>query len=133
MIKESGGFNFQMIAEVSVITPVYNERDNLGKFIPQLEKILSESSIDFGIIIVDDNSPDGSGEVAEKLAEKFDNIKVLHRPEKEGLGTAYKEGFKLAGGRLIVSIDSDLSHDPRLLPEMIKEAEETDIVISSNM
>lgn len=119
------------MVEVTVITPVYNEKDNLGEFVPQLEKILSDSSIDFEIVIVEDNSPDGSGEIVDRLAQRFDNIKVLHRPKKRGLGTAYKEGFELAEGRLIVSIDSDLSHDPELLPQMIEEAKKADVVIGS--
>ena len=120
-----------MVVDVTVITPVYNEKDNLRKFIPQVEKVLSETLNSFEIVIVDDSSPDGSGAVALKLSNEYDNIKVLQRPKKMGLGTAYKEGFKLADGRLIVSIDSDLSHDPKILPHMIKEAETVDIVIGS--
>ncbi|MFQ6053994.1 MAG: polyprenol monophosphomannose synthase [Candidatus Bathyarchaeia archaeon] len=117
--------------DITVITPVYNERENLSEFIPKIEDILSKESLDFEIVIVDDNSPDGSGEIADGLKAKYGNIKVLHRPQKMGLGTAYKEGFKLADGRLIVSIDSDLSHDPEILPRMIRESEEADIVIGS--
>jgi len=120
-----------MGVDVTIITPVYNERENLDTFIPQVEKVLSSTNKDFEIVIVDDNSPDGSGEIADRLAEEYGNIKVLHRSKKKGLGTAYKEGFKLAVGRLIVSIDSDLSHDPKILPRMIKEAETVDIVIGS--
>jgi dolichol-phosphate mannosyltransferase len=117
--------------DVTIITPVYNERENISKFIPRIENILSKESLDFEIVIVDDNSPDGSGEIADRLTAEYNNIKVLHRPKKMGLGTAYKEGFKLADGRLIISIDSDLSHDPEILPRMIREAETTDIVIGS--
>jgi len=117
--------------EVSIITPVYNERENLSKLIPKIEEVLSDEVEKFEIVIVDDNSPDGSGEIADELAEEYGNIKVLHRPEKRGLGTAYKEGFRLAQGELIVSIDSDLSHDPEALPHMIMEAKEADIVIGS--
>lgn len=120
-----------MINGITVITPVYNERGNLIKFIPIVEKVLCTEFDNFEIIIVDDSSPDGSGELADKFAKEYGNIKVLHRPKKMGLGTAYKDGFKLARGRLIVSIDSDLSHDPEMLPRMIREAETTDIVIGS--
>ena len=120
-----------MGVDVSIITPVYNERDNLRKFIPQVEEVLSDTPYNFEIVIVDDNSPDGSGGVAQKLAEEYENIKILHRPKKMGLGTAYKEGYKLTEGRLIVSIDSDLSHDPEILPHMIEETETADIVIGS--
>lgn len=117
--------------DVSIITPVYNERDNLRKFIPQVEEVLSNTSHNFEIVIVDDNSPDGSGGVAQKLAEEYENIKILQRPKKMGLGTAYKEGYKLTEGRLIVSIDSDLSHDPKILLHMIEAADTADIVIGS--
>jgi dolichol-phosphate mannosyltransferase len=117
--------------QITVITPVYNERENLSTFIPKVEEALSKTYDNFEIIIVDDNSPDRSGEIADKLAERYGNIKVVHRTEKMGLGTAYKEGFKIAKGKIIVSIDSDLSHDPSVLPSMIKKAKKTDIVIGS--
>jgi len=120
-----------MAMDVTIITPVYNERENLLKFIPKVEKVLSETGKDFEIVIVDDNSPDGSGTVSDSLATEYKNIKVIHRPRKMGLGTAYKEGYKIAEGRLIISIDSDLSHDPKILPHMIEEAEGVDIVIGS--
>jgi dolichol-phosphate mannosyltransferase len=121
----------EMGVDVSIITPVYNERDNLRKFIPKLEKVLSKTLKNFEIVIVDDNSPDGSGKIALELADEYGNIKVLRRPKKMGLGTAYKEGYKLTEGRLIVSIDSDLSHDPKILPNMMDETETADIVIGS--
>ena len=120
-----------MLNGITVITPVYNEGDNLIKFIPKIEQVLSTESDNFEIIIVDDNSPDRSGEIADKLAEEYGNIKVLHRQKKMGLGTAYKDGFELAQGQIIISIDSDLSHDPEILPRMIQEAETVDIVIGS--
>ncbi|MFW6109670.1 MAG: polyprenol monophosphomannose synthase [archaeon] len=115
------------------MTPVYNERDNLEAFITQVENVLHETGETFEIIIIDDNSPDGTGELAEELAQQYGNIKVLHRPEKKGLGTAYKEGFNLTQGSIIVTIDSDQSHDPQVLPTMLREVEnpDTDIVIGS--
>ncbi len=120
-----------MAVDLTIITPVYNEKENLLKFIPQVEKVLSETGKNFEIVIVDDNSPDGSGTVSDSLAITYKNIKVIHRPRKMGLGTAYKEGYKIAEGRLIISIDSDLSHDPKILPHMIEEAENVDVVIGS--
>lgn len=120
-----------MKVDVTIITPVYNERENLCKFIPRVEKALSTMEKDFEIVIVDDNSPDGSGKVADEFAEEYGNIQVLHRQKKMGLGSAYKEGFQLAKGRVIVSIDSDLSHEPEILPHLIREAESVDIVIGS--
>jgi len=122
-----------MAVDITIITPVYNEKENLRKFIPQVEKVLSETGKNFEIVIVDDNSPDGSGAVSDSLATEYDNIKVIHRNRKMGLGTAYKEGYKISEGRLIISIDSDLSHDPCYLPEMMKAAEKADLVIGSRL
>jgi dolichol-phosphate mannosyltransferase len=116
---------------VTVITPVFNERRNLAENVSRIKGVLSSRSAPFELVIVDDNSPDGSGMLADELAEEYGFIKVLHRPERRGLGTAYKDGFALAEGDFIVSMDSDLSHDPRYLPTMLREAENADIVIGS--
>jgi len=118
---------------VSVITPVYNEKRNLAENIERIEDSLTGAGIPFEIIVVDDNSPDGSGELADQIAKNKGFVKVLHRPEKRGLGTAYKEAFHLTRGRYIVSMDSDLSHDPSFLPEMLRVAGERDIVIGSRL
>lgn len=116
---------------VSVITPVYNEIKTLRLNIKRIQGALKDISHE--IIIVDDNSPDGSGVVADSLANAYSNIKVLHRDSKMGLGTAYKEGYGLCSGDYIVSMDSDLSHDPRYLPEMLEAAENADLVIGSRL
>lgn len=120
-----------MDGKVSVITPVYNEITTLKLNIQRIQEALR--GVPHEIIIVDDNSPDGSGVIADSLAELFPNIKVLHRSSKRGLGTAYKEGFSLCSGDYIVSIDSDLSHDPCYLPGMLKAAEKADLVIGSRL
>jgi dolichol-phosphate mannosyltransferase len=119
--------------DISIMTPVYNEKDNLPTFIRNLEQALAHDNRDFEIIIIEDNSPDGSGEIADDLAKKYENIKVIHRREKLGLGTAYKDGFKEALGDLIVTIDCDLSHDPSDLPLLLEEAREKDIVVGSRL
>jgi dolichol-phosphate mannosyltransferase len=118
---------------VSVITPVYNERRNLSENIDRIEAALGGAGVTFEIIVVDDNSPDGSGELADEIARRKGFVKVLHRPEKRGLGTAYKEAFHLTSGRFIVSMDSDLSHDPTFLQLMLREAEDHDVVIGSRL
>ena len=118
---------------VSVITPVYNERRNLAENINRIEAALRTAGIPFEVIIVDDNSPDGSGELADEIASSKGFVKVLHRPGKRGLGTAYKDAFHLASGRFIISMDSDLSHDPNFIPQMLREAGECDIVIGSRL
>jgi dolichol-phosphate mannosyltransferase len=115
------------------MTPVYNERENLPIFIDDLEAVLSEGNYDFEVIIIEDNSPDGSSEIADELAIKYGNIKVIHRNEKLGLGTAYKDGFKEAKGDTIVTVDCDLSHDPADLPELLEKSRDSDIVIGSRL
>lgn len=116
---------------VSVITPIYNEKKTLETNILKIRESLRDYPHE--IIIVDDNSPDGSGRLADKLSKNYPNVTVLHRPSKMGLGTAYKDGFHLTSGDLIISIDSDLSHDPDYLPALIEQSENHDIVIGSRL
>ncbi|MBS7638466.1 polyprenol monophosphomannose synthase [Candidatus Bathyarchaeota archaeon] len=118
--------------KISIITPTYNETETLPRFIESLMEALSEDH-EYEVIIVDDNSPDGTGALAERLAEKYGCIKVIHRPGKLGLGTAYKEGFKHTSGDLIVSIDADLSHDPKDIPRLLEAVKEADIAIGSRL
>ena len=116
---------------ISVITPIYNEKKTLETNILRIREALRDYPHE--IIIVDDNSPDGSGQLADELSIRYPDVKVLHRPMKMGLGTAYKDGFHLTNGELIVSIDSDLSHDPSYLPTLIERSLEHDIVIGSRL
>lgn len=114
-----------------VVIPTYNEKENIQKLVPE---ILKEGE-EFEVLIVDDNSPDGTGEVADKLAHQYpDKVHVLHRPCKLGLGSAYREGFKFAlahGADYIFEMDADFSHDPKYLPEFLKLMDEYDLVIGS--
>lgn len=117
---------------IVVVTPTYNERDNLLMLV---EKVFSLGIDNLGLIVVDDNSPDGTGQLAEELSKKYP-VKVIHRPEKRGLGTAYIEGFRFIlrsqnPPDYIVQIDADLSHDPAVIPMMIKKAGECDLVLGS--
>ncbi len=101
--------------KVSIVSPTYNERDNIEKFIRRLRAL----EIDSEIIIVDDNSPDGTGQIADQLAKECDNLRVLHRPGKRGLGSAVAEGFSLATGDIWCVTDSDMSHEIERIPEMV--------------
>lgn len=114
------------------IIPTYNEAENL----PILVKALYSLDLpDLNLLIVDDNSPDGTGQIAEDLAEtKPGRISVLHRAGKEGLGRAYIDGFRRAldmGGEAIGMMDADLSHPPDRLPEMLAALSDVDVVIGS--
>ncbi|MBL7686074.1 MAG: glycosyltransferase, partial [Deltaproteobacteria bacterium] len=101
-----------------VVLPTYNEKDNLSKVVQQIFLALPQGIV----LIVDDNSPDGTGELAETLkAELPEKIEVLHRTHKEGLGKAYLDGFQKAldlGAEQIFQMDADLSHPPALLTKM---------------
>jgi dolichol-phosphate mannosyltransferase len=117
--------------QVSIVTPTYNERQNLPKLAEELfEVVAKDPDIDLELIIVDDNSPDGTGEVADTLAKSFP-IKVIHRKGKMGLGSAVMEGFALSKRDYLGVMDGDLSHDPIIIPEMISSLKDNDIVIGS--
>jgi len=116
--------------KATIIIPTYNERQNIERLI----ELIIELGKDFHIIIVDDNSPDGTGEVADKLALEFEQVKVIHRIRKLGLGTAYMEGFKRAlkdGADYIFEMDADFSHDPKYLPTFMEAIKDNDLVLGS--
>jgi dolichol-phosphate mannosyltransferase len=116
---------------VWVILPTYNEAENLERLVAAIRDRLPEVS---RVLVVDDNSPDGTGEIADHLAAEHPNVEVLHRARKQGLGPAYIAGFgqALAGGaELIVEMDADFSHDPAYLPQLLRAAEDADLVIGS--
>lgn len=113
-----------------VIIPTYNELNNLESLV---EQILVQSEV-LHILIVDDNSPDGTGLLAERLAKRYDKVHVMHRPAKLGLGSAYREGFRYAmglGADLLIEMDADFSHDPVTLPKFIEKSADSDLVIGS--
>ncbi len=118
-------------SEVWVVMPTYNEVLNLESIVEAAREQLPAGS---RILIVDDNSPDGTGQLGDRLASESDDLEVLHRPEKEGLGPAYIAGFHHAlnaGAGLIVQMDADFSHDPGDIPRLIEAAEGADVVIGS--
>ena len=113
-----------------VVTPTYNEADNIEKFVGQ---VLSQGP-DIEMLIVDDNSPDRTGDIADRLASKNPRIHVLHRPGKMGLGTAYVEGFRYAIANnfdYIFEMDADFSHNPDEIPRMLEKALKYDLIIGS--
>ncbi len=113
-----------------VVIPTYNERDNIVRL---CREVLSQHP-DLQILIVDDNSPDGTGAIADELAAGSDRISVIHRPGKLGLGSAYCEGFKAAlgmGADYLIEMDADFSHDPSVLPLFLETIQGCDLVIGS--
>ena len=117
-----------------LILPTYNEAVNVEPFVRAVLPELAEASAEHRILIVDDNSPDGTGRIADRLASELDAVEVLHRQQKEGLGVAYLAGFRRAldaGAELILEMDSDFSHSPADVPRLIAAAEDADLVLGS--
>ena len=117
---------------VTVIVPTFNERENIEALVTQL--LAQPTGV--GVIVVDDNSPDGTGDIVDRLAqETAGRVQAVHRAGKLGLGTAYIAGFKRAladGSDLICTMDADFSHNPRYIPEMVEKiGEGCDLVIGS--
>ena len=115
---------------VSIVVPTYNERDNVQPLCEGIRWAL-EPIWDYEIIIVDDNSPDGTQGVVRRLAEEDPRIKLLQRPGKLGLGSAVAAGFAVASGDYWVMMDADLSHRPEDLPNLLNALSEADIVVGS--
>jgi dolichol-phosphate mannosyltransferase len=116
---------------ICICLPTYNERENLGPMVDRLREVLGDDGI---VLVIDDSSPDGTGELADRLAAERPWVHVLHRPRKEGLGPAYLEGFRRAlalGAELIFELDCDFSHDPADVPRLAAATEDADLVIGS--
>jgi dolichol-phosphate mannosyltransferase len=116
---------------VWLVLPTYNEAENLERIAASIRENLPEGA---RVLVVDDNSPDGTGEIADRLASADHDLEVLHRGRKEGLGPAYVAGFStaLAGGAsLIAQMDADFSHDPADLPRLLAAMEDADLAIGS--
>ena len=119
-----------MMRVVAVI-PTYNEKENASAM---AEAALANLPEDGGVLFVDDNSPDGTGEILDGIAAKEPRVKVLHRGKKEGLGRAYVAGFAKAlemGAERVVEMDCDFSHDPADIRRMLEAAENADVVVGS--
>ncbi len=118
-----------------VIIPTYNEAANVERIVhatlAELERLRPGG---FRVLVVDDNSPDGTGAIADAVAAGTDTVEVLHRPGKDGLGHAYLAGFDRAlssGAAMVVEMDADFSHDPRYLGDLLEAAESADLVLGS--
>jgi dolichol-phosphate mannosyltransferase len=115
----------------TVCLPTFNERENLEPMLRALGQVLPEGG---RVLVIDDGSPDGTGELADRLAQQLPFVSVLHRQRKDGLGRAYVAGFHRAladGADLILEMDCDFSHDPKDVPRLIAAAEDADVAIGS--
>ncbi|MBD3348742.1 MAG: glycosyltransferase [Candidatus Eisenbacteria bacterium] len=116
--------------KIMVVVPTYNERENIEALIP---KVLDQAE-GTEMLVVDDGSPDGTGQFVDSVAERDPRVHALHRPSKMGLGSAYVQGFRYAldaGADLVVQMDADFSHDPEVIPDLIAHATDHDVVIGS--
>lgn len=124
--------------KVCICIPTYNEAENIGKLLGLIKNqiALIPNGYEIGVIVIDDNSPDKTGEIVEKYKDSnpdFD-VQIIHNPGKAGLGKAYIQGFKKGielGAFAVMEMDADFSHDPKYLPEMIKHLDHFDLVIGS--
>ncbi len=116
--------------KILIVIPTYNERDNIEKLLGRLLNMIPK----FHMLVVDDNSPDGTGRIAAEISKRFDRVHVLHRKQKEGIGPAYVAGFQWGLSNefdIFIEMDADLSHRPRYLPKMIEQLKDHDLVIGS--
>ncbi|MBW2465370.1 MAG: glycosyltransferase, partial [Deltaproteobacteria bacterium] len=120
-----------MAPRILIVTPTYDERENLEPFLAGAFEALPEAHV----LVVDDNSPDGTGDLADSIAAEDPRVQVMHRPGKLGLGSAYLDAFRWGLERdyeIILEMDTDLSHDPRYLPDFIAAIEDgAGVVIGS--
>jgi dolichol-phosphate mannosyltransferase len=118
-----------------LVLPTYNEAENIGSIVEASLAALEQTGEDHHVLVVDDNSPDGTGRIADDLASRDDRVGVLHRPGKQGLGRAYIAGFEHAlasGADRVMEMDSDFSHDPKDIPRLVHEARHgADLVLGS--
>jgi dolichol-phosphate mannosyltransferase len=119
---------------VVVCLPTYNERENIEPMVRALDGVFDRHDLDARVLVIDDSSPDSTGEIADRLAGEFPFLSVLHRPKKEGLGPAYLAGFVWAlatDADRIVEMDCDFSHDPEDLPRLLAASENADLALGS--
>jgi dolichol-phosphate mannosyltransferase len=119
------------VPRATVCLPTYNERENIE---PMVAALLERLGPDDSVLVIDDSSPDGTGEIADRLAAEHRRVSVLHRPSKEGLGPAYLAGFRRTladGAELVLEMDCDFSHDPDDVPRLISAAADADLVLGS--
>jgi dolichol-phosphate mannosyltransferase len=122
------------LAGAWLILPTYNEAENIEALVEAAIRHLASTGVAHTILVVDDNSPDGTGRIADGLAERRAEVRVLHRARKQGLGRAYLAGFDMAlanGADLVLEMDSDFSHDPADLPRLVAAAGAADLVLGS--
>jgi len=117
---------------VSVVLSTYNERENLSRMAPVIERILNRNKMRGEIVVVDDNSPDGTSDLVKELGKRYGNVRLLWRPSKMGPGSAHADGYRFSKGDIIVGMDTDFSHSPYDIPRFVAKVNEGyDLVVGS--
>lgn len=117
---------------ISVVLPTYNERENILKLIEKIEDVVKRHKLKAELLVVDDSSPDGTADAVRIVNKKYGNIRVLVRKEKLGIGSAHMFGYKHSKGDIVIPMDTDLSHKPESIPDMLRKLDEGyDIVVGS--
>ncbi len=122
------------MSAVWICLPTYNEAENLERMVRALAEQRDAHDLDLTVLVIDDNSPDGTGDIADRLASELSWVRTLHRTEKTGLGRAYLAGFATAldgGADLVMEMDCDFSHDPADVVRLVRASEDADLVIGS--
>jgi dolichol-phosphate mannosyltransferase len=122
------------LAGTWLILPTYNEAENIEAVVRASLRHIATTTSTYTLLVVDDDSPDGTGDIADRLAAELEEVQVLHRPGKQGLGRAYLDGFGMAlenGADLVMEMDADFSHDPADIPRLIAAAGAADLVLGS--
>jgi dolichol-phosphate mannosyltransferase len=117
--------------DYSIVTATYNESENISDLVRSIAKVLRPSGKQFEIVVVDDNSPDGTGRVVEGLVHTFPEVRLITRTSERGIGTAYLRGIQESRGRIVATMDADFSHPPDALPKMLRVAETGALVLGS--
>jgi dolichol-phosphate mannosyltransferase len=122
------------MTRVAVCLPTFNEAENVGAMLDALLAVFAEHQINGHVLVIDDSSPDGTAEIADEHARDDPRIAVLRRPRKEGLGLAYRDGFRRVlddGAEVVVQMDCDFSHDPEAIPSLLAALDDADFVLGS--
>lgn len=119
------------MTELSILVPTYNERENILPFLKEVLEVLKDINVTYEIIFIDDNSPDQTWAVIQEISELNPNIKLVRRFREKGLSSAVLRGMEIARGKFFLVMDSDLQHDPKIIPQMLEKIRTYDLVIAS--
>lgn len=122
---------YPMQEKISIVIPTYNEIDNIEILISNIQRVLEENNPNYEILVVDDNSPDRTGDIVKTISKVNKKVKLIQRSQRTGLGDAYKTGFQHITGDIIFEMDADLSHDPHDIPKFLKALKKVDVTVGS--